>query len=291
MARRPARPRCERCGELLTSDSKLCARCQAAPASPGLPARFARYDPARRNPVYHFFHGIGFFLAAIPYALTTGGIKRYVAAPIALTLVVLVALTGGAIWLVWWLLGSPEPGTIAAAGATAVEIVIVGAILVGAYLLFFPLARLLLAPFADKISERVEVLAYGEPPPSEFDVARAATDTARSVVEALKMLSFELVITLPLLLVPIAGPVLALVAGVFFNGIGALDIAMGRKRLRFGQKLRLGVRNLGFVLGLGTAIYLVLLVPVLNLLAIPLGAIAATAGFLRIAATGDVPGQ
>ncbi len=223
-----------------------------------------------------------FFLAALPYALRTRGVKRHIAVPIVITIVLLVVLVVGVFLLTNWLIGPAGDGTTAQIGRTLLQVIIVVALLVGAYLLFFPLARVLLAPFADKISERVEALALGEPPSSEFELAPAATDAARALVEAIKMLAFQASISLPLLLIPVAGPPLAIMAGVFFNGLGAMDIAMGRKRMGLREKLRFARAHLGFVLGLGATIYLVMLVPFVNLLAIPLGAVAATMGFLRI---------
>jgi CysZ protein len=281
---KPPGPRCAACAEPLAGGAGLfCARCSANPAPPGLPARFAAYDPERRGaPLYHFFSGVRFFVAALPYVLRTRGVKRHIAAPIAITVALLALLVVATVVGAGWLLGPADDGTVGGYGRTLLQAVLVAAVLVGAYLLFFPLARVLLAPFADKISERVESLALGEPPPSQFELGAAATDAGRSLVEAVKMLGFQLSVTLPLLLVPVAGAPLAVAAGVFFNGLGAMDIAMGRKRMRLRDKLRVARAHLGFVMGLGAALYLVMLVPVVNLLAVPLGSVAATMGFLRM---------
>jgi CysZ protein len=248
------------------------------------------YDPEKRwSPVYHFAHGLRAFLGAIPYILRTSGVKRYIATPIVVTLA-LLALTVLAVFLGvnWLVMASERTGEIARAAQTIFVVLVVAGVLVVAYLAFFPLARVLLAPFADKISERVEELALGAPAQTPFALGTAAGDAARSLVEALKMLAFQAAVMLPLLLlllVPVVGQALVLVAGIFFSGLGALDIAMSRKRLGFGEKLAVAFRHLPTVLGLGAAIYLVLLVPVVNLLAIPLGAVAGTTLFLRIAAT------
>ncbi len=278
--------RCTVCAERIPPGHSRCVRCTAQPAPANLGRRFAAYEPLRpRSPIYHFLWGIRYFVAALPYVLRTPGIKRYVAAPIGITILLLTFLIAATVTSVMWLLGPTGDGTVASVTRAIWEIVLVGLLLVAAYLLFFPLARVLLAPFADKISERVETLALGERPASQFQLPTAAADATRSLVEALKMLGLQAAVSLPLLLVPVAGPPLALAAGVFFNGLGAMDIAFGRKKMRLREKLRFAWRHLGFVLGLGTAIYAVMLVPVVDLLAIPLGAVAATAGFLRIYAT------
>ena len=243
----------------------------------GIPPRLAAYDPGRRHaPLYHFAYGMRFFLSSLTYALKTKGIKRHVAVPIVISLALVVALVTAAVVGIRWLLGPATESAVGTFGRTVVEVLAVAAVLVGAYLLFFPLARVLLAPFADKISERVEasVLGVGAAP----DDASAA----RAVVEAVKMFLFQASISLALFLIPVAGAPLALLAGVFFNGLGALDIVMARKRLRFSEKLGLARRNLAFTLGLGAAVYVVLLVPVVSLLAIPLGAVAGTLGYMRI---------
>jgi uncharacterized protein involved in cysteine biosynthesis len=209
-------------------------------------------------------------------------VKRHIATPIALSVVLLTILVVTTVALASWLVGPVGDDAASQLGRTVWQVALVVILLVGAYLLFFPLARVLLAPFADKISERVESLALGERPASSFELGSAVTDASRALVEALKMLGFQTVVTLPLLVIPVAGPVLAVLAGVFFNGLGTMDICMGRKKMRLGEKLALARAHLGFVLGLGTAVYVVMLVPVLNLFAIPLGAVAATAGYLRI---------
>jgi CysZ protein len=284
-------PRCDVCAERLAGDQDArCPRCAARPDPAALPPVAAAYDPSRRwAPLYHFAHGARFFLAAIPYTLRTSGIKRHIAVPIAVTLLLLVLTVAVIAFGINWLVQSSErTGEIARAAQSLFTILIVAGVLVVAYLAFFPLARLLLAPFADKISERVEELALGARPQSPFALAPAVGDAAHSVFEALKMLAFQALVMVPLLLVlfvPVLGQVLVLVVGVFFSGLGALDIAMGRKRMRLGEKLSLAFQNLGLVLGLGTAIYLVVLVPVVNLLAIPIGAVAGTMAFLRLAPT------
>jgi len=199
--------------------------------------------------------------------------------PILATFLLLVGAVVAVFAAVWWALGPGDPTQpMLEAGRTFVEAAAVVGMLVLAYLLFFPLARVLLAPFAEKISERVETRVLGS-------VGGAGDGGAvRAVVEAAKMLAFQASVALPLLLllfVPVAGEVLLFVAGAFLTGIGALDVAMSRKRMRLGEKLSFARRNAGLTLGLGIAIYLVLLVPVLNLLALPLGAVAATLAFLR----------
>jgi uncharacterized protein involved in cysteine biosynthesis len=271
-------PRCAVCAEPIGPGESSCARCAARGARPGLPAPFAAYDPERPHaPLYHYFSGLRYFLSALPYVARTSGVKRYVAAPIAITIVLIAVMVVGVVAAVMWLLGPGGATESAQLGRTVVQAVLVAVVLVGAYLLFFPLARVILAPFADKISERVETLALGEAPSPRLEAA----GVARSLVEALKMLAFQTAVTLPLFLVPVAGAPLAVLAGVFFNGLGALDMAMGRKRMRFGEKMTLARRHLAFVLGLGTAVYVVMLVPVVNLFAIPLGAVAGTMGLLR----------
>jgi CysZ protein len=247
-------------------------------AQSGFPPRLAAYDPARRHaPLYHFGYGMRFFLSSLPYAIKTKGIKRHVTVPILISIALVIALVVAAVFAIRWVLGPTTENAVGAFGRTVVEVLAVAAVLVLAYLVFFPLARVLLAPFADKISERVEAATLG--------AAAAPDDTGavRAVVEALKMFLFQAVISLVLFVIPVAGPPLALVAGVFFNGLGALDITMARKRLGFSEKLGLARRNLAFTLGLGAAVYVVLLVPVVSLLAIPLGAVGGTLGYLRIA--------
>lgn len=278
-------PRCDVCRTLLDRETfaPRCSRCAALEESPRFPAPTASYDPDRRwSPIYHFTYGIRIFLSTIPYVLRTSGIKRNIAVPILITIALVVGLVAAVGVIAIWILGpGEEAGAFTRAFHAVAATLVIAALLVGAYVLFFPLARVLLAPFADAISTRVEENILGPGPGETFELRRAAGDTAHAVVAALAMLLFQAIVMLPLFFIPVAGPVLLILVGIAFTGLSAIDIAMGRKRMRFREKLSFLWRHLSLVLGLGSAVYLLLLVPIANLLAIPFGAVAGTLIFLK----------
>src|SRR4051794_34211254 len=131
------RPRCSRCFEPVSPGATTCPRCLANPAPPGLPARFAKYDPERPHaPIYHFTNGNRFFLTSLPYLLTTRGFKRHITIPVVLSAALLVVLIGGTFALVSWLAGPTGEGTEALLGRAIWQIALLVILLVGAYLLF-----------------------------------------------------------------------------------------------------------------------------------------------------------
>src|SRR5262245_53986156 len=101
-----ARPRCPRCGEPVGPGQAACPRCVASPVAPGLPARFASYDPERqRAPLYHYFSGVRFFVGSLAYVLTTRGVKRHIATPIVISIALLALLVVGSFVGASWLVG------------------------------------------------------------------------------------------------------------------------------------------------------------------------------------------
>jgi CysZ protein len=90
-----------------------------------------------------------------------------------------------------------------------------------------------------------------------------------------------LVLTLPFALcVPIVGPPLAAAISAWVVGLEYLDCALARKRYTLTQKISFIWANKARSMGLGLAAYGLLLVPLVNLLVIPLVAAGATRVFL-----------
>ena len=80
--------------------------------------------------------------------------------------------------------------------------------------------------------------------------------------------------------------VLAIAIGYYvtarFAAYDTYDAVFARRGWSYGAKMEYLARHRSRTLGLGAGVALLLMVPVLNLLALPLGAAGATLGFLHI---------
>ena len=76
---------------------------------------------------------------------------------------------------------------------------------------------------------------------------------------------------------------------LFFLGWEYLDFSMERWHLGFGAKRKLAFRNLGALLSFGAGAILLLLIPLLNLLAIPVCVIGGTLLICDLRDAGHTP--
>lgn len=153
---------------------------------------------------------------------------------------------------------------------------------------FTVVANILASPFNDALSSRTEALVTGRPDET-FSLPGLLKELGRTVIEELKKLGFYLLAVgaiLILLLVPVIGSVLytalMTVLTIFWLGLGFLDYAMARHQYRLGDKLRLGRTHLPAVMGYGLSIFLIVMVPVLNLALIPAAVVGGTLLFIEI---------
>ncbi len=229
-----------------------------------------RYQPGVANPIYHFFWGIRFFFAGLRMFIRHPSLLVLSLIPIALTVVVLLLLAFGCVWLIGqWVAGIlPDNLAILAQG-----IVFVLALLLG-YFLYLPLARVLLAPFSEALSRKTHAITVSD------GGWRSDRSWGRAMAEGLKLVSFHLFVMLAalglgLIFPPIGAPLWILIA-VFLSGLEFLDVPLSARGMPFGKKLGVIGRNKSLALGFGAASYLMLLIPGVNLLSLPVGVIGAT---------------
>lgn len=158
-----------------------------------------------------------------------------------------------------------------------------------AYFLFLPLASLIAAPFNEAIAERIEEHVTGRPGPP-FSLARLLRELALTLVHETRKFVRWLLLAVGVLfvsLVPVAGPILAVVGGGYlaarFAAWDALDATFSRWGWSYAQKIAFLRARRSLSLGLGTVVALLLVVPVVNALAMPIG--AAGGALLAIDAT------
>ena len=213
-------------------------------------------------------------LALLPMFLTAAGLVAGAVAAVPLSATLL-----GAIWA--------EPtGWLAAAwwvSRAAVFVVLV-------YVVAVALPIVVAAPVVERLSIRVEELELG--------TASRAGGLGRATAEALTGIGNTLartgllllghVILLPTLLVPFAWPILAFLWTAWWSSVEWLDLPMARHLHRF-RAVRAGLRAVRpFGFGMGCTLAALFLLPLANLLVVPLGAIAGTLLYCELVRAGIV---
>src|SRR6266498_136428 len=165
------------------------------------------------------------------------------------------------------------------------------AFLLLAVVTFATLTNLIGQPFFERLSDRVE-RHLGNPP--------AGVDTPwwrtlpRGTVESVLVLALVVAVNLPLFvldLLPLLGQTLvpllqALVSG-FLLSLELLAIPLQRRGLHLGARLRFAWRHRGAVTGFGVAAFLLFLVPLANVLAMPGSVVGGTLLVRRLTGTPD----
>jgi CysZ protein len=145
------------------------------------------------------------------------------------------------------------------------------------------------APFADRLSARVEALELGTDDAGGLgQMAREVTVGAWHAVARVTLLLAGYLLLAPALLVPGAWPVLAFLWTAAWAAFEWLDLPMARHLHGFAEvraALR-SVRPLG--LGFGAVLGALFLVPLANLVVIPLGAVAGTLLYCDLVRSGRV---
>jgi CysZ protein len=228
------------------------------------------YDNRAANPLYHIVWGVRFFFSGMRTLVRNPDLLSLSLIPMLLTLALLIGLIFGAAWMVGWLLGD----------AVRVEIRIVAQVLMFlltlliAYFLYLPVARVLLAPFAEALSRRTRAIDTGR------TIRQNNQGWTRAMLEGLKLVTFQAVVALAALALGLAFPPVGAPVGVavaiFLGGLDFFDIPLSTRELRLRKKLGVIWRNKFLALGFGAAAYLMLFIPVINMLALPVGVVGAT---------------
>lgn len=190
--------------------------------------------------------------------------------PIALTVVLLLLLAFGCAWLIGQLITGLIPDDLR---RLAQAVIFILALLLG-YFIYLPVARVLLAPFSEALSRKAHLIS------TSGEGWRSDRGWARAMAEGVKLVVFQLVITLIALalgfLFPPIGAPLGILVAVFLSGLDFLDVPLSARGLPLRKKLGLIGRHKSLALGFGAASYLMLLIPGINLLSLPVGVIGAT---------------
>jgi CysZ protein len=243
------------------------------------------YDPRSANPFHHFTHGLRFFFRGWPLLLRHPRLLGLSLIPIVLTLVILLTLAFGCAWLLGLLI---DPGAFPFADSFRIiaQVLIFLLALLASYFLYLPLARVALAPFSEALSRKAHLIIQGSAAPS------SPLGWRRAMWEGAKTVAFQLVVTIFVfalsVFIPVAAPVGILIA-VFFGGLDYLDVPLSVRGLSLGKKLGVMWRNKSLALGFGAASYLSLLIPLVNLLSLPVGVVGATSLIVSLDSRSDAP--
>jgi CysZ protein len=190
--------------------------------------------------------------------------------PMLLTLVLLMALIIGSAWMVGRLIGDAARVEV----RIAAEVLMVLLTFVIAYFLYLPVARVLLAPFAEALSRRTRAISAGR------KIHQNNQRWGRAMLEGLKLVIFQAAVALAALALGLAfppvGAPIGIAVAIFLGGLDFFDIPLSTRGLRLRNKLGVIWRNKSLALGFGAAAYLMLIIPVINMLALPVGVVGAT---------------
>jgi uncharacterized protein involved in cysteine biosynthesis len=225
------------------------------------------------NPLYHIVWGIRFFLLGMRTLVRNPALLSLSMIPMLLTLALLMGLIFGAALMVGRLIGDALRVEL----RIAAQILMFALTLLIAYFLYMPVARVLLAPFAEALSRKTRAISLSS---GGRAIRQNNQGWARAMWEGLKVVIFQAAVALAALALglafpPVGAPV-GIAVAIFLGGLDFFDIPLSTRGLRLRNKLGVIWRNKFLALGFGAAAYLMLLIPVINMLALPVGVVGAT---------------
>lgn len=228
-----------------------------------------------------FFAGIGFTSRGFGL-ITLPGIRRYVAIPLLINLVLFAlgvwylasefeALMDRLLpdWLDWarWILWPIFAVTVS----------------IAVFYTFTVVANFISAPFNALLAEKLEAKLRGQSIDTPFSWQALMKTVKDAIISELKKTGYLIVWLIPLLILFLI-PVVNLLApfawalfGAWMLAIEYADYPMGNHGMIFSDERRLLAHERGLALGFGGSIMLMTLIPVLNFIAMPVGVAGATA--------------
>ena len=226
--------------------------------------------------------GAKYFFAGLTLLLRQRQLLLLSLVPLLLTLVMLAVLAWFFAWVVGGLLVSVAGflGGLLGEPRVAPELTLTlqaWAFLLGLFLagtFYLPLARVLLAPFSEALARKTHDLTHsGARYQSSLGWARAMWEGLKLVALQLLVLLLGFGISLGL---PVIGHVFLIALTVVLCGMDYLDVPLSARGLPMRAKLRLLWRHKALACGFASVAYVLLYIPLVNLLSLPVGVIGAT---------------
>ena len=229
--------------------------------------------------------GAGYLLQGLRL-ITRPGIKRFVAVPLLVNILVfsaaihvgirqfegLMALMDSRLpnWLSWldWILWP--------------LFILLLAVVV--FQVFGVLANLIASPFNGLLAEKVELMLTGRPLDQDHDYARMLAELGPTLVDELRKLLYALFWSIPFLLllfIPVVGPILWFLFTAWTLAVQYSDYPMGNHGLKFKEMRRRLRDRRALSLGFGAAAAVFGMIPVVNFLLMPSAVAGATAMWVR----------
>lgn len=240
-------------------------------------------DPRQGNLVRRLFNGFLYPFHALGYMIEHPRLWTYALIPALISVVllvtlfvVLVSVNTGLVELIW---ARPEEWYWQILWWPLYVLVFASTFVVGAV----SVPGVVAAPFNDLLSERSERLLMGEVRDDKLTAIGLVKDISKTIFDELIKISVLLgghLLLLPLLLIPVAGtfayPVLATSWTMIWLAAEFLEYPMSRNRFRFGDVRRFVSGNLALCFGFGGAIFLILMIPLVNFLFVPVAVVGGT---------------
>jgi len=266
--------------------------------------------PLPSGSVSRFFHGFGYAFEAVD-VIRQQRLWLLTAIPIAVNVALFLVMLAVTFWLVLPWLGALEQALVPAVAtgfwntvvAGLAKILVWGLWLVTPLLLLFVNAFVVVVvgqavagPFLDLLSERVECVVLGVPP-APTSVPRILRSIRTALADVVWSLLYWLGAQIPLLLlslIPVLGSVSAAVLSFAFTSLLLAVEFVGLSLTRYfvGYRQRFGALwgNRAVGLGLGVATMAMLLIPGVNLLLLPVAAVAGTLLYVDLRGAGQLSG-
>ena len=261
-----------------------------------------------RTPI-GFVRGVSYPLRGARFVyLQHPGLARYWVVPILITALALVAViygvavyyqdAGSAVWSLFpedWGRSGGWTGKLVGFLRGLIQVLVAIALVLVGLVLVVVSSTIIAAPFNDILSEAVEVIVTERAAP-RFSWIRMLRDVGRTVsLEILKVLVYVVVVG-PLfigsLLLPFVGQVMTIVAfvlTVLYLGVDYVDWPAARRDWTIADRLRFARRSFPAIAGFGTGVWVLLFIPVVNLLFMPAAVAGGTLLFLELHARPDGP--
>jgi uncharacterized protein involved in cysteine biosynthesis len=148
-----------------------------------------------------------------------------------------------------------------------------------AWFAFTTVGFVLSGPFNEILSERLERILCPSDQRRETSLIGTLKQTGQGLISSLRLAARQILwtlICLPLLLLPLAGVVPLFLVTAHFTGLFCLEAALARVPLTEQQRQLARKRLRWPLLGLGTTLQLLLMLPGIGLLILPVGVCAGT---------------
>ncbi|HON77992.1 MAG TPA: EI24 domain-containing protein [Spirochaetota bacterium] len=238
------------------------------------------------RPFAAFAQGMGAPFRSIITVMEQKGLLRHFAIPFILNILILVLV----FFLSFHYLGDFMQSLLPRGDAWYIQVlryiispILAVLLIIITALMYSITGSIIIAPFNDIISAKVESRLTGTVLDDSFSLSEMISDILRITGNIIKLLTIITVFQIILLLlniIPFAGSVLysaiSFISAMFFLGFQFFDFPLERRKMVFREKLKVMWKFKFTTVGLGTGFFLISIVPVIGFLGLNLGAVGAT---------------